>query len=165
MSGGGGSTTTETEPGPLDFLNAEIVSTLAPYLMENVAADVGGAMTADKSTAIQQAINKGTMQGASPGTAQMFANINNAGQAGKSVGTGAMNTAMMLYGKQPGATPGGGATNTTPGIQDYTQALLNAYKVYNAYNTPTPPANYANVNPTAPTYNTGGGYLYTIPGQ
>lgn len=138
----GGTTTTKERPGALDFLNADVVKTLAPYLIQNVASDLGGGMTANKSEAINQAVMQGAMQGASPGTAQMFSNINSGSKAGKGIGGGTLQMASMLYGKQPPALPGGGSTTVSPGMMDYANSLLNAYKTYNAFNQPTttPPA-------------------------
>lgn len=155
---GGGTTTTKERPGALDFLNADVVTTLAPFLMQNVAADLGGGMTANKSDAINQAVTQGLMQGASPGTSQMFANINKSSQPSKQLPGNVLQMAGMLYGKQPSPTGGGGSTTVTPGTQDYANAMLNLYKVYNAFpsgNNTTSAGNNA--------YDAGGGYYYTMP--
>lgn len=137
MAGGGGSTTTTNErPGAMDFLNADVIKTLAPYLIQGSVAELGGGMTSDKSQAIQSSISQGLQSGAAPGTSQMFAQVNKGSGAGKGTSQGALNQALMLYGKQPAATPGGGSSTTTPGLTDYTQTLADVMRLLGNFNSP-----------------------------
>ena len=137
--GGGGEQKQVTNPSQLDWVNADVANTLAPYLMQNIVADLGGGMTAGKSGEIGGAMAKAAAGGYAPGSAQLYTNFSKAlGGAGKGASGNAMQMAQMLYGKQPQMGPSGGSTTITPGIQDYLNTALNIYKAYNSFNSPIP---------------------------